>query len=205
MIHFNLSRLRDKTKVRETVIRCMLFADYVARTSHTQSNIYKDSMDRFSRGYHDFGIFFFSRVPPHISHTSRAQFSSHARVITSSSMSPCIPSGGRYMGQCPLVTWSAVCSAPQSQQSLVDSPQRSMFAPNLPTPVRSLFSRVQARRDRPTPCPLFDGVGMNVCSLVGWMCSEQRDSYVVNSWTEQVNWGHELYVTVRTTEAMHVM
>ena len=72
------------------------------------------------------------------------------------------------MGQRPLVMWSAVCSAPQSQQSLVDSPQRSMFAPNLPTPVRSLFSRVQARRDRPTPCPLFDDhdVGMNLCSLV---------------------------------------
>ena len=70
------------------------------------------------------------------------------------------------MGQRPLVMWSAVCSAPESQLSFVDNPQRSMFAPNLPTPVRSLFSRVQARRDRPTPCPLFDGVGMNVCSLV---------------------------------------
>ena len=72
------------------------------------------------------------------------------------------------MGQRPLVMWSAVysASAPQSQQLLVDSPQRSMCAPNLPTQVRSLFSRVQARRDRPTPCPLFDGVGMNVCSLV---------------------------------------
>ena len=71
------------------------------------------------------------------------------------------------MGQGPLVMWSAVCSAPQSQQSPVDSPQRSMFALNLPTPVRSLFSRVQARRDRTTHCPLFDGVGMNVWSLVG--------------------------------------
>ena len=70
------------------------------------------------------------------------------------------------MGQRPLVMWSVVCSAPQSQQSLVDSPQRSMFAPNLPTPVRGLFSRVQARRDRPTPCPLFDGVGMHLFSLV---------------------------------------
>ena len=69
------------------------------------------------------------------------------------------------MGQCPLVMCSAVCSAPQSQQSLVDSPQRSMFA-NLQTPVRSLFSRVQARRDRPTPCPLFDGLGMYLCSLL---------------------------------------
>ena len=63
-------------------------------------------------------------------------------------------------------TPAAVCSSPQSQQSLVDSPQCSIFAPNLPTPVGSLFSRVQTRRDRPTPCPLFDGVGMNVCSLV---------------------------------------
>ena len=99
-------------------------------------------------------------------HTSRAQFSSHVLVLTSSSISPWIPSGGRWMGQSPLVMWSAVCSAPQSQQSLVESPQRSIFAPNLPTPVRSLFSRVQARRDRPTPCPLFDGVGMNLCSLV---------------------------------------
>ncbi len=38
--------------------------------------------------------------------------------------------------------------------------------PNLPTPVRSLFSRVQARRDRPTPWPLFDGVSMHLWSLV---------------------------------------
>ena len=70
------------------------------------------------------------------------------------------------MGQRPLVMWSAVCSAPHSQLSFVDNPQRSMLAPNLPTPVRSLFSRVHARRGRPTPCPLFDGVGMNLCSLV---------------------------------------
>ena len=70
------------------------------------------------------------------------------------------------MGQRPLVMWSAVCSAPQSQLSFVDNPQRSMLAPNLPTPVRSLFSRVQARRDRHTPCQLFDGVGMNLCSLM---------------------------------------
>ena len=64
------------------------------------------------------------------------------------------------MGQRPLVMCSAVCSAPQSQQSLIVSPQRRMVAPNLPTPVRSLFSRVHTRRDRPTPCPLFDGVCM---------------------------------------------
>ena len=70
------------------------------------------------------------------------------------------------MGQRPLVMCSAVCSAPQSQQSLIDSPQRSMFAPNIPTPVRSLFSRVQPRRDTPKPCPLFDDVGIYLCSLV---------------------------------------
>ena len=40
-----------------------------------------------------------------------------------------------------------------------------MFAPNLPTAVRSLFSWVQARRDRPTPYPRFDGVGMSNASL----------------------------------------
>ena len=112
-------------------------------------------------------FFFFSRVPSHISHTARAQFSSHVRVISSSSMSPWIPSGGRQMEQRPLVMCSAVWSAPQSQHSLVDSPQRSMFAPNLPTPVRSLFSRVQTRRDRPTPCPLFDvWACIYMCSFV---------------------------------------
>ena len=105
-------------------------------------------------------------MPSRTTHMSRALFSSHARVSSSRTMRPLIPSGGRQMGQRPLVMWSAVCSAPHSQLSFVDNPQRSMLAPNLPTPVRSLFSRVQARLDRPTPCPLFDGVGMNLCSLV---------------------------------------
>ena len=113
----------------------------------------------------NFMFFFFSRVPTHHSYVQSTVFES-CRILKSSSISPCIPSGGRWMGQRPLVMWSAVCSAPQSQQSPVDSPQRSIFAPNLPTPVRSLFSQVQARRDKPTPCPLFDGVGMNWCSLV---------------------------------------
>ena len=133
----------------------------------------KDRLGLFNPPYkvphtHTSVVFFFSRVPSHTTHTSRALFSSHVRVLTSSSISPCITSGGRWMGQCPIVMWSAVCSAPQShsQQSLVDSPQGSIFAPNFPTPVRRLFSRIQARRDRPTPCPLFDGVGMNWCSLV---------------------------------------
>ena len=70
------------------------------------------------------------------------------------------------MGHRPLVMWPVVRSAPQLQQLLVDRPHRSTFAPNLPTPVRSLFSQIQVRRDRPTPCPMFDGVGMNLCSPV---------------------------------------
>ena len=111
-------------------------------------------------------ITFFLRVPSCTTHMSRALFSSHARVSSSRTMRPLIPLGGWYMGKHPLAMWSAVCSAPQSQLSFMDNPQRSMFATNLPTPVRSLFSRVQARRDRPTPCPLFDGVGMNLRSLV---------------------------------------
>ena len=105
--------------------------------------------------------FFISRVPSHTTHTSRALFSSHVRVLTSSSISPCIPSGGRWMGQRPLVIWSAVCSERQSQQSLVGSPQRSIFAPNLPTPVRGLFSRVQARRDRSRQTYMFKNTWNN--------------------------------------------
>ena len=56
------------------------------------------------------------------------------------------------MGQHPLVMLSAICSAPQSQLSLLDSPQRSTFVPKPPTHVSGLFSRVQARRDRPIHC-----------------------------------------------------
>ena len=41
------------------------------------------------------------------------------------------------------------------------------------------------------------------CSEQGW--TKQGDCYVVNSWTEQVNWGHELYVTVRAAKAMYVI
>ena len=69
----------------------------------------------------------------------------HHTLLTHPVLEPC---SRLNMEQHPLVMWSAVCSAPQSQLSLVDSPQRSIFAPNLPTPVRGLFSRVQARLDR---------------------------------------------------------
>ena len=80
----------------------------------------------------------------------------------------------------PLVMWSAVCLAPQSQLSLVDNPQRSTFAPNLPTPVHSLFSQVQARRDRPTPCAKKK-LNYRVCYPHGswqhvWRLSKPRDS-----------------------------
>ena len=115
-------------------------------------------------------VLFFSRMSSHTTHMSRAL---PIGVLTSSSIIPWIPSGGQWMEQLPLVTWSDVCSPPHSQQSLVDRRQRIIFAPNLPTPV-SLFSRAQARRVRPTPCPLSDvrptpcplsdGVGMNLCS-----------------------------------------
>ena len=113
-------------------------------------------------------------------HTSRAQFSSHVLVLTSSSISPWIPSGGRWMGQSPLVMWSAVCSAPQSQQALVESPQRSIFAPNLPTPVRSLFSRVQARRDRPTPVRCLM-VWARICAVSWWWMPTSQPTLLVSS------------------------
>ena len=44
---FNLGRLRAKTKVRETLIRDMLFADDAAVTTHTQQEL-QALMDRFS-------------------------------------------------------------------------------------------------------------------------------------------------------------
>ena len=65
------------------------------------------------------------------------------------------------MGQCPLVMWSAVCSAPQSQLSgttittvTLGQSLAQHVAPNLPTSVHNLFT------------PLFDGVGMNLCEVL---------------------------------------
>ena len=52
---FSLSRLRAKTKVRETLIRDMLFADDAAVTSHTEQQL-QCLMDRFSQACKDFGL-----------------------------------------------------------------------------------------------------------------------------------------------------
>ena len=52
---FNLTRLKAKTKVREAVIRDMLFADDAAVTTHTQQEL-QSLMDRFSQASKDFGL-----------------------------------------------------------------------------------------------------------------------------------------------------
>ena len=52
---FNLARLRAKTKVREALIRDMLFADDAAVASHTQRGL-QSLMDRFSQACKDFGL-----------------------------------------------------------------------------------------------------------------------------------------------------
>ena len=52
---FNLARLRAKTKVREVLIRDMLFADDAAVATHTQREL-QSLMDRFSQACKDFGL-----------------------------------------------------------------------------------------------------------------------------------------------------
>ena len=52
---FNLARLRAKTKVREVLIRDMLFADDAAVTTHTQREL-QSQIDRFSQACKDFGL-----------------------------------------------------------------------------------------------------------------------------------------------------
>ena len=52
---FNLGRLRAKTKVREALIRDILFADDAAVTTHTQQEL-QALMDRFSQACKDFGL-----------------------------------------------------------------------------------------------------------------------------------------------------
>ena len=52
---FNLGRLIAKTKVREALIRDMLFADNAAVTTHTQQEL-QALMDRFSQACKDFGL-----------------------------------------------------------------------------------------------------------------------------------------------------
>ena len=52
---YNLARLKAKTRVRETIIRDMLFADDAAVTSHTEQELQR-LMDRFSQACKDFGL-----------------------------------------------------------------------------------------------------------------------------------------------------
>ena len=52
---FNLGRLRAKTKVREALIKDMLFADDAAVTTHTQQEL-QALMDRFSQTCKDFEL-----------------------------------------------------------------------------------------------------------------------------------------------------
>ena len=52
---FNLSRLRAKTKVREALIKGILFADDAAVTTHTQQEL-QALMDRFSQACKDLGL-----------------------------------------------------------------------------------------------------------------------------------------------------
>ena len=52
---FNLGRLRAKTKVREALIRDLLFSDDAAVTTHTQQEL-QALMDRFSQACKDFGL-----------------------------------------------------------------------------------------------------------------------------------------------------
>ena len=51
---FNLARLRAKTKIREVLIRDMLFADDAAVVAHTQEEL-QSLMDCFSQACKDFG------------------------------------------------------------------------------------------------------------------------------------------------------
>ena len=52
---FKLSRLKAKTKIREVLIRDMLFADDAAITAHTEKDL-QDLMDCFAKACEDFGL-----------------------------------------------------------------------------------------------------------------------------------------------------
>ncbi|XP_066302904.1 uncharacterized protein [Branchiostoma lanceolatum] len=52
---FNLNRLKAKTKVREALIRDLLFADDAGLAAHTEQGL-QSLMDRFSRACNDFGL-----------------------------------------------------------------------------------------------------------------------------------------------------
>ena len=52
---FNLARLKAKTKIRETVIRDLLFADDAAIATHNEADL-QSLMDRFAKAARDFGL-----------------------------------------------------------------------------------------------------------------------------------------------------
>ena len=52
---FSLSRLKAKTKIRQTLIRDMLFADDAALASHSEEHL-QSLMDNFSRACQDFSL-----------------------------------------------------------------------------------------------------------------------------------------------------
>lgn len=52
---FNLSRFKAKMKIRETLIREMIFADDIAVVTHTQEKL-QSLMSHFSMACKDFGL-----------------------------------------------------------------------------------------------------------------------------------------------------
>ena len=89
------------------------------------------------------------------------------------------------MGQRPIVMWSAVCSAPLSQLSLVDSPQRNIFGTNLQRPRHSQLSVRKLITGRHCPVPLLLN---NFCVESAWSAlaplrrANQSDSRVIEQW-----------------------
>ena len=69
---FNLARLKAKTKVREILIRDMLFADDVAVATHTQHQL-QSSIDRFSQACRDFGLNMSLKKTNVMAHGSRSR------------------------------------------------------------------------------------------------------------------------------------
>ena len=53
--HFNLYRLKAKTKVRTVLLREMLFADDAALTSHTEESL-QQLINQFAHACKDFGL-----------------------------------------------------------------------------------------------------------------------------------------------------
>ena len=106
---------------------------------------------------------FFLHVPSDTTHTSKAFFSIHARMLSSTLIRPFSPLRRAVNGTAYTVdVIYRFFGTTITTVALKESPQRCIFAPNLPTPVNCPFSRVQAHRDRPTTCPLWRRSGSAV-------------------------------------------